>query len=152
MRYLQAFRFELDPGNEAGSALASHAGAARFAFNWGLALINDRLEARRVLEALAVRQGASMAEAALWAAGVAGPVPWSLPALRREWNQAKDQVAPWWAVNSKEAYNAGLDALARALKGFFDARSGKRRGGRLGWPRFRKRGGRRSFRVTTRAA
>jgi len=72
-----------------------------------------------------------------------------LPALRREWNQAKDQVAPWWAANSKEAYNAGLDALARALKSFFDARSGKRKGGRLGWPEFKKRGGRRSFRVTT---
>lgn len=123
MKYLQAFRFELDPNNEARSALASHAGAARFAFNWGLAFIKDRLDARRVLEALAVRQGAGMAEAAVWAAGLAGPVPWSLPALRRDWNQAKDQVAPWWAANSKEAYNAGLDALARALKGFFDARS-----------------------------
>ena len=90
----------------------------RGAFNWGLALIKDRLDARRVLEALAVRQGASTAEAAVWAAGLAGPVPWSLPALRVGWNQAKDQVAPWWAANSKEAYNAGLDALARALKEF----------------------------------
>ena len=149
MRYLQAFRFELDPNNEARSALASHAGAARFAFNWGLALIKDRLDARRVLEALAVRQGATTAEAAVWAAGLAGPVPWSLPGLRRQWNQAKDHVAPWWAANSKEAYNAGLDALARALKSFFDARSGKRKGGRVGWPKFKKRGGRRSFRVTT---
>ena len=112
-------------------------------------MIKDRLDARRVLEALAVRQGASTAGAAVWAAGLAGPVPWTLPALRREWNQAKDQVAPWWAANSKEAYNAGLDALARALKGFFDARSGKRKGGRVGWPKFKKRGGRRSFRVTT---
>ena len=129
--------------------MASHAGAARFAFNWGLALIKDRLDARRVLEALAVRQGATTAEAAVWAAGLAGPVPWSLPGLRRQWNQAKDHVAPWWAANSKEAYNAGLDALARALKSFFDARSGKRKGGRVGWPKFKKRGGRRSFRVTT---
>jgi putative transposase len=149
VRYLQAFRFELDPNNQARSALASHAGAARFAFNWGLALIIDRLEARRVLEALAVRQGAGLAEAGVWAAERAGPVPWSLPALRREWNQAKDQVAPWWAGNSKEAYNTGLDALARALKSFFDARSGKRKGGRVGWPKSKKRGGRRSFRVTT---
>jgi putative transposase len=130
VRYLQAFRFELDPNNEARSALASHTGAARFAFNWGLALIKDRLDARRVLAALAVRQGASLAEAVVWAAERAGPVPWSLPALRREWNQAKDQVAPWWAGNSKEAYNTGLDTLARALKSFFDARSGKRKGGR----------------------
>jgi len=149
VRRLQAFRFELDPNNETRSALASHAGAARFAFNWGLAVIGARLDARTVAEVLALRQGAGTTEAAVWAAELVGPLPWSLPALRREWNQAKDQVAPWWATNSKEAYNAGLDALARALKSFFDARSGGRAGRRLGWPRFKKRGGRRSFRVTT---
>lgn len=30
----QAFRFELDPNDVARSALASHAGAASFAYNW----------------------------------------------------------------------------------------------------------------------
>lgn len=35
----QAFRFELDPNNQARSALSSHAGAARFAYNWGLATV-----------------------------------------------------------------------------------------------------------------
>jgi len=114
VRRLQAFGFELDPNNETRSALASHAGAARFAFNWGLAVIGARLDARKVAEVLALRQGARKTEAAVWAGELAGPLPWSLPALRREWNQAKDQVAPWWATNSKEAYNAGLDALARA--------------------------------------
>ena len=149
MKYLQAFRFELDPDNKTRSALTSHAGAARFAFNWGLALVKDRLDARRVLETLALRQGAATAEAKAWAAGVGGPVPWSLPALRKEWNRAKGEVAPWWAGNSKEAYNSGLDALARAMAGFFDARSGLRKGSRLGWPKFKKRGSRQSFRVTT---
>jgi hypothetical protein len=38
---------------------------------------------------------------------------WSLYSLRREWNQAKEQVAPWWRECSKEAYNTGLDQLAR---------------------------------------
>jgi putative transposase len=146
---LRAFGFELDPNNQTRSALASHAGAARFAFNWGLALISDRLDARRVAQVLAVRQGATTTEAAVWAAELAGPVPGRLAALRREWNLAKAQVAPWWATNSKEAYNCGLDGLARALKNFFDARWGQRAGGRLGWPKFKKRAGRRSFRVTT---
>jgi putative transposase len=73
-----------------------------------------------------------------------------LPALRREWNRAKGEVAPWWAENSKEAYSAGLDGLARALKGYFDSRRGLRRGSRVGWPRPKCRhGGRRSFRYTT---
>jgi putative transposase len=62
-------------------------------------------------------------------------VPWTLPELRREWNRAKDEVAPWWAENSKEAYNSGLDALARALKNWSDSRNGCRRGPPVGFPR-----------------
>ena len=146
----QGFRFELDPSNARCSALASHAGAARFAFNWGLAEVESRLEARRVLVALAVRQGAGVVEAERWAAGLVGPIPWSLPALRREWNRAKGEVAPWWAENSKEAYSSGLDGLARAFRGYFDSRSGARRGSRVGWPSPKRRHARRrSFRYTT---
>jgi putative transposase len=58
-------------------------------------------------------------------------VPWTLPALRREWNRAKHQVAPWWAENSKEAYSSGLDGLARGLTNFSDYKAGRRKGG--GW-------------------
>jgi putative transposase len=150
MMVIQAYRFELDPSNAVGAALASHAGAARFSFNWGLAEVESRLVARRVLAALAVRQGAPVAEARSWAAGLVGRIPWSLPALRREWNRAKDEVAPWWRENSKEAYSSGLDALSRALKNHFDSGGGGRRGRPVGWPRPKRRhGGRRSFRVTT---
>jgi transposase len=66
-------------------------------------------------------------------------VPWTLPALRREWNRAKHDVAPWWAENSKEAYSSGLDALARALKNWSDSRSGRRKGRPVGFPRRKKR-------------
>ena len=130
MRSHQAFRFALAPNNAQRSALASHAGAARFVFNWGLALVKARLDARLV--------------------DGSGVVPWSLPALRREWNQVKGDVAPWWAENSKEAYSSGLDALARGLRAFADSKRGKRQGRPVGFPRFRKKGrGRRSCRFTT---
>lgn len=145
----QAFRFETDPNDHARSALASHAGAARFAYNWGRATVIERLDSRSALTVLALRQGASLDEAKAWAEEVAGPVPWSLPALRREWNAAKAEVAPWWAENSKEAYNSGLDALARALDGWSKSRRGQRKGRRVGFPRRHKLGHRRSFRVTT---
>jgi putative transposase len=126
----QAYRFALDPSPAQVRALASHAGAARFCFNWGLSLVKGRLDE---------------------AAGGAGVVvPWSLPALRREWNQAKREVAPWWAQNSKEAYSSGLDALARALANFSEAKAGRRRGRPAGFPRFKKRGrGAESVRFTT---
>lgn len=145
----QAFRFELDPNDVARSALASHAGAARFAYNWALALVVERMAARRVLTTLAQRQGARRGEAEAWAAEVAGPVPWNLPALRREWNRAKHEMAPWWAQNSKEAYNSGLDALARGLDAWSKSRRGQRKGPKVGFPRFHRRGTRRSLRVTT---
>lgn len=124
----QAFRFALDLTAVQRRALASHCGAARFAFNWALELVKTRLDARR-------QDGET-------------EVPLSLPALRREWNQGKEETAPWWRENSKEAYSSGLDALARALANFFAAKKGKRKG-HPGFPRFRKRGGKDSCRFTT---
>ncbi|WP_440106059.1 helix-turn-helix domain-containing protein, partial [Streptosporangium sp. H16] len=37
MRVHQAYRYALDPTPEQARLLASHCGASRFAFNWGLA-------------------------------------------------------------------------------------------------------------------
>jgi len=126
----QAYRFALDPSPRAARTLASHVGARRFAFNWGLALVKDRLEAHKRGEDV--------------------EVPWTLPALRREWNRAKETAAPWWRENSKEAYSSGLAGLADALKNWSESRKGKRRGRRMGFPRFRKKGrGRESVCFTT---
>ena len=116
----QAYRFALDPTPAQRRGLASHCGAARFAYNWGLTLVKARLDDR--------------AEAA------DTKVPWTLPALRKEWNQVKRDVAPWWAENSKEAYSSGLDALAGALANFSDSKQGRRQGGRVGFPRFKRKG------------
>ncbi len=116
---LQAYQFALDPTPRKHGSLASHAGAALFAYNWGLELVTTRLDQRR--------------------AGQDVEVPWMLPELRREWNRAKHQVAPWWQENSKEAYNSGLDALARALKNWSDSRSGRRKGRTVGFPRRKKK-------------
>ncbi|MCY0884317.1 MAG: helix-turn-helix domain-containing protein [Firmicutes bacterium] len=130
MKTLQAFRFALDPSPRVERALASHVGARRFAFNWGLALVKARLDAHARGEAVAV--------------------PWTLPALRREWNRAKETVAPWWREHSKEAYASGLAGLADALRNWRDSRHGRRKGRRMGFPPFRKKGrGRESVGFTT---
>jgi putative transposase len=71
----QAFRFELDPNNGGRSALASHAGAARFAFNTTLGYVRWALDARafeRRTTGVAVTD-----------------VPWSLPSLRKVWNHVR---------------------------------------------------------------
>jgi putative transposase len=95
----------------------SHFGARRKAFNWGLARVKADLDAKPV-----------------------DPdhqsVGWDLGSLRKAWNQAKDDVAPWWAANSKEAYSAGLADLAQALSNWNASRNGSRAGRRVGFPRF----------------
>jgi putative transposase len=59
---------------------------------------------------------------------------WSLPKLRQTWNHTKSDVAPWWAANSKEAYNSGLDGLARALERWSKSRHGEHSGTTVGFP------------------
>jgi putative transposase len=116
----QGYRFALDPTPRQRRALASHCGAARYAHNWGLQLVEARLRQPRTGEVV--------------------EVPRTLPALRREWNRTKDQVAPWWAENSKEAYSSGLDGLARALKNFSDSKAGRRKGRPVGFPHTKRKG------------
>ena len=134
MLVTQAYRFELDPNDKCRSKLASHAGAARFAYNWGLGLVIEHLGARRALVVLAIRSGASAGDAQEWADDLAGPLPWTLAALRRGWNQAKAEAAPWWAQNSKECYSSGLDSPARGLDAWSKSRRGARKGRKVGSP------------------
>jgi putative transposase len=98
--------------------IRSHFGARRKAFNWGLARVKNDLDARR-------------ADPAHESVG------WELGSLRWAWNRAKEEVAPWWAANSKEAYSSGLADLARALQNWNASKAGSRKGRRVGFPRFK---------------
>uniref|UniRef100_UPI001EF4A399 helix-turn-helix domain-containing protein n=1 Tax=Frankia sp. CIT1 TaxID=2880974 RepID=UPI001EF4A399 len=138
MKVLQAYRFALDPNDVQLANIRRHAGASRFVFNWGLAFVKAALAQREAEQSYGLDGDALT------------PVPWTLPALRLRWNRVKNEIAPWWAECSKEAFSAGLDQLARGLKNVTDSRSGKRKGRRVGFPRFKKRGKvRDSFRYTT---
>ena len=77
----QAYRFALDPAVGQRRGLASHCGAARFAYNWGL---------EQVQVAMALRE----LELCLHGKVRTELLGWSLPALRREWNRNKEKVAP----------------------------------------------------------
>jgi transposase len=114
-----AAKFEVQwPTEPARAALVrSHFGARRKAFNWGLAQVKADLDAKAVDPAHQ-------------------PVGWDLGSLRWAWNRAKDVVAPWWAENSKEAYASGLADLVRALDNWSASKNGKRKGPKVGFPRF----------------
>ena len=134
-----AYRYALDSAPAQERALRSHAGAARVAFNWGLARVKANLSQREAERSYGIGE-----------ADLTPGISWSLYSLRKDWNAAKDAVAPWWAQCSKEAFSTGLGQLARALKNWGDSRKGKRKGKLAGFPRFRsKRKARPSVRFTT---
>ena len=134
----QAYRFALDPSPARERAFRSHAGAARKAYNTMLGLV------KAVMGQRAAERSYGIAEADLTPA-----LNWSLAGLRKEWNRRKDEVAPWWAENSKEAYNTGLDALARGFEAWRKSRTGERAGAAAGFPVFKSARSRRSVRFTT---
>jgi putative transposase len=121
----QAYRFALNPTPAQERALRSHAGAARFAWNWSLAKCKARYDAE-----------------GRWYSGTE---------LHRIWNVEKkaDPALAWWAENSKCAYQEAFRDLDRALRDFIMSKKGQRAGRGLGFPRFKKRGKcRDSFRLT----
>jgi putative transposase len=116
VKVYQAYRFALDPAPAQERALRSHAGAARFAWNWGLAKCKERYEAE-----------------GKW---------YSAVDLHKLWNAEKkaDPALAWWRENSKCAYQEAFRDLGRALQDFTASKKGDRKGRRLGFPRFKKRG------------
>ena len=73
----KGIKVALDPTPRQRGMLASHAGAARFAYN---------LMHRNIIPQLAM-----------------GEKPdWTAYAMRRWWNEWKNELTPWWAENSKE--------------------------------------------------
>jgi putative transposase len=126
VKVTQAYRFALDPAPSQERALRSHAGAARFAWNWGLARCKERYEAE-----------------GNW---------YGAADLHKLWNAEKkaDSGLAWWEQNSKCVYQEAFRDLDRALRDFIKSRKGQRKGRRLGFPRFKKRGRcRDSFRFST---
>ena len=101
--------------------MVSHAGAARFAYNAGLAHVKE-----------AMNSGES--------------ADWSHYSLLRWWNANKDTLAVnrdtgvvWWSQNSKEAYNMALHGLARGLSNWSKSRKGQRKGKLVGFPKFKSK-------------
>jgi putative transposase len=137
-RVAQAYQYALDPTPGQEAALRSHCGAQRYAYNWGLGRIKANLDQREAERSYGIPD-----------TELTPPVNWSAYGLRKSWNRVKREVAPWWAVNSKEAYSSGLANLATALGNWAASKAGKRRGPRVRFPRFKGRRAGLSCRFTT---
>ena len=120
MSAYEAVKVQLDPTPRQVRLLASHAGAARFAYNAGLAHVKAALDAGEKPE-------------------------WSLFSLQHWWVVNRDTLAVdsdgaiWWHENSSMSYRSGLKALADALSNWSKSRKGKRKGRRVGFPKFKSK-------------
>ena len=126
----------MEPKPEKAQLLARHVGMRRKANNWAIEQIKDSLDAYRRGER---------------------SEPVSLPSLRKRWNIAKrelccdvDTGVEWWRDISKEAAANGIADAVRAYWDWVASRNGQRKGRRVGFPRFKRKGRcRESFRVST---
>ncbi|MDQ1027102.1 putative transposase [Streptomyces umbrinus] len=139
---VQAYRFALDPNAGQEAALRSHCGAARAAYNWAVGWVEASWWQRRAEESYGIAEE----DLTPWR-------PWSLPSLRKAFNEAKHtdpRFCGWWEENSKEAYSTGLANAAAAFDNYAKSKRGKRKGRAVGMPRFKsKRKARLACRFTT---
>lgn len=140
----QAFRYELSPNNHVRNRFASHCGASRFAYNWGLGLVKNQLELRDQIRSAAYKELLSDEEVESLVRQI--DLPWSMYSLRKEFNRQKHIVAPWWKENSKFAYESGLTALAAGLANYSASKKGQRAGPVMEFPHRKKAGNPRSCR------
>ncbi|PZT78044.1 MULTISPECIES: IS607 family element RNA-guided endonuclease TnpB [unclassified Streptomyces] len=139
---VSAYRLALDPNVTAMGRLHSHAGAARAAYNWVIAHVTAVWRQRQAEVSYGIAED-----------GLTAWRSWSLPSLRKAFNEDKHtdpRFSGWWDENSKEAYNTGLANASAAFDTYAKSRNGKRKGARVGVPRFKsKRKARLTCRFTT---
>ena len=125
MNVLRAFKTELDLNNAQRTACARHAGAARFAFNWGLARKQQAyLDGQKTPSAID---------------------------LHRELNRLKKTELAWMYEVSKCAPQEALRNLDQAFANLFRRVKARRAGQKIkvGFPKFKsKKKGLGSFRLT----
>ena len=121
MQRIQSYKFELDPNNATVTLLRKHVGARRFVWNWALAKRNNLFNENEGNEKFSnyVRDS-------------------------KELIQLKKTDLTWLYEISSTVPTQTLLDLDKAFKGFW-----KRRKNGTGLPKFKKRGQRDSFRVTS---
>lgn len=135
------FRFCLDPTVEQRDVLARHAGASRFAFNQCLRIVKTSLSGRRtdpgttvpwtVFDLINTFNGWKKTEDAgrVFAVDADGGVEVVVTGLS------------WRGDVCQQVFEEAAVDLGKGLAAWSDSRSGKRKGRRVGFPRFKKKTG-----------
>src|SRR5665213_1792049 len=125
---MRATLVALDPAPAQAQLLRSYCGASRFAYNWAVATVKSNLDVR------ADERTAGIPEDDLTPS-----LSWTQYSLTPLWNSVKDEVAPWHHDVTKHAFQSGVTNASVALKNFSESKKGVRKGGPVGFPKFKNR-------------
>ena len=127
---VRSYKFALKPTKSQEQKLRQHTGAARFVYNYLISQWRDDIHTR------AEEKKCGVPEDELT------PFTFKLSAydMRNYWNRTKGECAPWWPEVSKEIGNDAARRAHDSIENWYDSKGGKRKGRRVGFPRFHKRG------------
>ncbi len=145
---LRAYRVCLDATPTQITMMAQSAGAQRWAFNWALA---RKIAAHKALigarHQLAIERGLDPDDRDVLrgltreATQLVPRIPSAIDNLAA-WRQAcRDdaELTPWRSGVSSYCFSSGMRAADAAFKNWLDSRSGRRAGGKVGYPRFKSK-------------
>ena len=127
---VRAYKFALKPTASQEQKLRQHTGGARFVYDYLISQWRDDIHTRAEEKERGVPENELT------------PFVLKLSAydMINYWNRVKDDCAPWHSEVSKEIGNDGAKRAFTAIKNFVDSKNGRRKGRRVGFPRFHKRG------------
>jgi len=118
----RAHKIRLNPTLEQARYFRKAAGTKRFVYNWAL----TRWQ---------------------WAKGQ-GLNEYGMMAAKKDFNGLKGELFPWVYEVAKDVAEGAFADLGKALKNYFDSKKGKRKGTKMGFPRFKsKKHKKQSFRL-----
>ena len=110
---IRAHKTRINPTPEQEQYFRKAAGTKRFVYNWGLNRWKE-------MKAQGVDQ-------------------YGMMAAKKEFNGIKKEEYPWIAEVAKDVAEGAFRDLGTALKNYFESKKGGRKGGRVGFPKYKSR-------------
>jgi putative transposase len=125
----QGFRVELAPTEDQVVLMGRHCGLSRVVENFCLETVRKKYAQRKAEESYGIT-GDDLTK-----------VPWSAPALEREWRAAHPERFPWFAEGklSSRVPKEACRVRAAGFSNYIKSKTGKRRGPSVGFPAWRRR-------------
>jgi putative transposase len=125
----QGFRVELAPDEDQAALMGRHCGLSRVVENFCLETVQKKKAQQEAEKTYGIPKGELT------------KVPWSAPALEKEWRAAHPERYPWFSEGklSSRVPKEACRVRAAGVRNFFESKNGKRKGAKLGWPKWRKR-------------